>query len=626
MNLRLHHQTLLFLAQARQTPLEIVQHSAPTSTHAFIINSNVVDGSSRTSTTSSRGSGFYSSLPVLDAIRGGSSPSSSPFNHQSPAFHSTLNDDNKNPYYRDIDNVEKDTRNRVKFNFGNNGGDNDDGDDHGDDSYTEVYHEKNSAGDQLTNAITGLFIGPIIIIFSWCFLWSNESSAIKTHRSLQEALLSVHTTTSTTTSPTTTTGIGTGTGTGLREKEMKKNNGKLIHLSDMISVSPTDNFSLRGGGTGISSEHSSGAARDIDFGIARDVVLIRREVEIYQWVEERSESRRTLSDGSIQRRKKYKYRKKWVKKPVSTDNFRKKGYINHGQLPFQSRTFYADQVSIGGYTLAPEFIKQLTDNTAIPTNEIKKIPKGGRLMKSGVYFPFSGLKREGSPPTEIVSSSNEEIEVTVLAIDGEDKIFYNVDDRDTKLTTQQEIGERAPLPPSNLQSEAIVGDVRVTFSEVQCSEASIIGKIDGKVIIPWANKQGKGYEVALIRQGKHSAASMIERAQFGNRFNSWLCRGGGFLINYIGFSMITSVVSAAANVTLNWIPFFGRSMTAIVNLGVSFANFVLAFTTSSIVASIAWLFYRPDLGAPLLLISFGAFVFASQLGVAAGREKDKYHR
>jgi hypothetical protein len=59
----------------------------------------------------------------------------------------------------------------------------------------------------------------------------------------------------------------------------------------------------------------------------------------------------------------------------------------------------------------------------------------------------------------------------------------------------------------------------------------------------------------------------------------------------------------------------------IINLGVSIANFVMANCTTMIVASIAWIFYRPVLGVSLLTGSIGLFFMASQ----AGRRKPGNH-
>jgi len=79
----------------------------------------------------------------------------------------------------------------------------------------------------------------------------------------------------------------------------------------------------------------------------------------------------------------------------------------------------------------------------------------------------------------------------------------------------------------------------------------------------------------------------------------------GFLGVWLGFYLLFSPIMAL----LAWIPLIGGLLKAIVSFAAIIATFVVALTTSLLVISIAWVFYRPMVGVPLLM-AVGAGIFA----------------
>uniref|UniRef100_A0A7S3XAY4 Uncharacterized protein n=1 Tax=Strombidinopsis acuminata TaxID=141414 RepID=A0A7S3XAY4_9SPIT len=79
----------------------------------------------------------------------------------------------------------------------------------------------------------------------------------------------------------------------------------------------------------------------------------------------------------------------------------------------------------------------------------------------------------------------------------------------------------------------------------------------------------------------------------------------GFLGVWLGFYLLFSPIMAL----LAWIPLIGGLLKAIVSFAAIIATFVVAVTTSLLVISIAWVFYRPLIGVPLLMAT-GAGIFA----------------
>ena len=517
-----------------------------------------------------------------------------------------------------------DNRNNI-MDFYNNNGNGDDGDD-GDDnnSFTETFYEEengqSSAATKITNSLLGLFLGPIVILLSCWFLWHNEGWAIKTHRSLEEALGAVRSI-DMPTSSVNSSSSSSSTNSILNSSSMvTEYNEKLIHYTYQASI-------------------DKNGVQDYEFGLKRDnSISISRIVEIYQWVEHKSTSSSQRHQGSnitTTRKVTYNYHKQWTKEKVSSDHFRyQKGHENYGDLRFETKTFYADDVFLGPFQLSQIFINQMTERSDVPISDIKQIPIGGKKVASSVYFPIDG-DDDGINTITTTRNSNTMIEPVVVSLDGEDKIMYKVKNTGELFSSKQQAQEKTNnvnlSPPNRVkrntmkQRQPQIGDVCVTFTEVKCKTVSVVGKLKGNKIFSWPSKQGRGYDVALLKYGAHSAQNIILDAQKINSASTWFKRGGGLLANYIGFHMMTSIVSATTDITLNWVPLLGPMATSIVKLGVSIANGILASSLSMAIVSIAWLFYRPLIGIPLLLLSFWFFFTASQMGVYVDKHEKKRH-
>lgn len=120
----------------------------------------------------------------------------------------------------------------------------------------------------------------------------------------------------------------------------------------------------------------------------------------------------------------------------------------------------------------------------------------------------------------------------------------------------------------------------------------------------------QGYTVEMVELGRRSAEDMVTGAQSANNIWTWVkrvvsapcvcssrCCSGlltalcavqlGFILCYFGFSMLTSIISTTADITLNWIPFLGPAATSIIDLGLCIANLILSISLSVIVAAVS---------------------------------------
>jgi hypothetical protein len=203
-------------------------------------------------------------------------------------------------------------------------------------------------------------------------------------------------------------------------------------------------------------------------------------------------------------------------------------------------------------------------------------------------------------------------------MDGEDKIVYVVKETGETFSNKAKALEAMRNSYGRRLLQAgygpQVGDVRINFHEVACRTVSVLAAQRGNELVPWKSYQGESYTIAMVESGSQSAEEMISGAQSSNTIWTWVKRIVGWLLCFMGFSMLTSIISTTADITLNWIPFLGPIATSIIDLGLTIANLILSISLSIVVAAIAWIFYRPLLGATLLAGALGLLYLSSKAG------------
>lgn len=138
-----------------------------------------------------------------------------------------------------------------------------------------------------------------------------------------------------------------------------------------------------------------------------------------------------------------------------------------------------------------------------------------------------------------------------------------------------------------------VGDLRVSFQSAMPTDVSIIAQQTGQGFSPFKGKSGTS--ISMLHHGTHTADAMFTRAQESNKIFTWILRAVGFGLMFIGFSLIFKPLSVVADV----LPIAGD----IVGVGTGIVAFLLAAPLSLITISIAWVFYRPLVGVPLLVLA-----------------------
>lgn len=154
-----------------------------------------------------------------------------------------------------------------------------------------------------------------------------------------------------------------------------------------------------------------------------------------------------------------------------------------------------------------------------------------------------------------------------------------------------------------------VGDLRISYSAARVDQASAVATQKGAELVPFTASNGRS--IFLLRDGTVTAQDMFENAQKGNTMVTWLLRLVGLAMAIAGFGLILRIASVLADV----VPFFGN----IVGAGTSVVAMLLGVCLTTLVAGIAWVYYRPLIGLGLLALAAVAIALVWQRGRAGGQ-------
>jgi hypothetical protein len=380
------------------------------------------------------------------------------------------------------------------------------------DSFTEVTNQ--SWFSRIGNSIRGILVGIVIFIIAFPVLFWNEGRAVSRYKTLKEGAGNVVTIDSATVDPA--------------------NEGKLVHLTGKATTDET--------------------LTDSQFGISANAIKLNRNVEIYQWKENKKTKTKKKTGGSTQKTTTYNYTKAWSKTLVKSGSFNKQsGHENPTSMPFSEQKQMATNVKLGGFDLSSGLVRKInayeslpvTDSVAIPADLASKLTK----HNGGFYY--------GSNP-----------------------------------------------------ASPAVGDMKITFQAVKPLEVSMISKQIGSTFEPYLSRK-TGKKLEIIKAGTFSADVMFADAKKSNAVTTWLLRGLGFILMFVGITMVLKPLSVVADV----LPFLGNLVGAASGLVAG----LVAGLFSMVVISVAWIIYRPLLGIVLLLIAGG---IAYALKVVSDKKKE----
>jgi hypothetical protein len=297
-----------------------------------------------------------------------------------------------------------------------------------------------------------------------------------------------------------------------------------------------------------------GQVQDKVFGITGDYLRLERRVEMYQW--EEHTDRHTTKDlgGGSTTTTTYTYRKEWRPKLIDSKEFKEPK--GHENPGVMKYT---------GMTFnAPE-------------------------VKVGAYALSAGLLEQLPTQTPVT------VDKRTL-----DKVAPGLREQIKLDLNGYFIGKD--------RAKVEIGDMKVTFAAAMPRGVSVMGKQAGGKIEAYQTPVGGTIE--LLKVGSLSSAAMIKEEVTLNERNTWLIRVGGFFVLVIGFAMSLRPLSVVMDV----IPFLG----SLVEAGVIFAAVGMAVLVSSVAVAMGWVFYRPVIGVPILVVAAGAGVWLFMMGRRSG--------
>jgi len=288
------------------------------------------------------------------------------------------------------------------------------------------------------------------------------------------------------------------------------------------------------------------------FGISISAIAIEKEVEYFQYVEQASSQSKDKIGGGQETVTTYTYRKEWVSQPVNSNKFEDPAYqlSNSVLANIESTKQTADNVSFGAYRLPSFMIHSISGSVNLDfVLSDEKIQEWQKLLGERTK-----LAQNDSAVRMIHQSGN---------------VIY--------------LG-KSPATPE-------IGDLRITFTKIVPKEISIIGKVQNNTFEQYVSKNGKTF--SKVNTGNVSADLMFNEAHSSNSTRAWIIRIIGILFVVWGLRSMFSILPTLFKV----LPFLSN----IVSAGIGLVCTVGGFAWSLIIISIAWLFYRPLIGIPMLL-------------------------
>jgi hypothetical protein len=312
---------------------------------------------------------------------------------------------------------------------------------------------------RIGGSIKGFFFGLLLVLGAIGLLAWNEHRTVKTRKGLQQGekvTLSVP-----------------------ADRVDVANAGKLVHLTG--------------------TTQTASGSRDTEFDVSRNALSLKREAQMYQWREKKTERKEKNLGGGETTVTEYSYSKVWDDDLIDSSNFQQpSGHSNPGSMPVRSQRFDAADAAIGAFALNSGQIGSIGGWRAVAVSEVPYAKRGGGWRSGNAGGLYMGAD---------------------------------------------------PAQPQ-------VGDVRVTFEELPVGPITVIAAQEGAGFKAWTTPNG--VEIDLLEDGSQTIPKMFENAQSSNATMGWILRGVGFLMMWMGFGMTLNPLRVLADV----IPFVGRIVGA----------------------------------------------------------------
>jgi len=302
--------------------------------------------------------------------------------------------------------------------------------------------------------------------------------------------------------------------------------------------------------------HMSGRAttnetlEDPVFGVSANAIKLQRQVETYQWIESKVTKTKEKIGGGRDTYDTYEYAKDWRNDIIDSRRFRNPdGHQNPLSKKYQEWTGVATDVHVGKFHLSPGLIGAYNQFDKLPVTEkdLAKLPadlKARLHLDAGAFF------------------------------DG-------------------------PNP-----GRAEVGDTRIRYVVFPQGEVSLLAQQRGDSFAPYITQAGPSIE--RLETGTKSAAEMFREATSENTTMTWALRVLGFVLMWIGLSVLLRPIVTMGAV----VPLLGD----LLGLGVGLFTGCVALALSLTTMAVGWFAYRPVIAVILVAAGLGALLLLKRAG------------
>lgn len=423
------------------------------------------------------------------------------------------------------------------------------------DSFTEMDPDAGGFLQAIGDSIKGVLVGAVILLAGTCCLPWNEYRYVKRMKALEGGLAMTEEIKSDTVD--------------------KSKEGKLVLVS----------------GTAETDEKLS----DGTFGIDIPAMQLVREVEMYQYEEKskKNKKKKTVT---------YSYPEKWSKSKIDSSSFKGKQAKNYrnpaGPMPYDGESWMAESVTLGAFDVPKGFIGSFSTSQKInpggdATPAASQAPSPAaadpltcpvcqkKLKTAAGVKDHMKAKHKGEAPAATPggagatgAAANPKIPAGYKALDG--YLFK---------------GQGTPGAPK-------IGDVRISWRYAPAkADATIVGKQVGNSFGPYEINDSN---VGGIHMGIENKQQYYAKEQASNTMMLYIIRFGGTIMMIVAFGMIFAPLSAVTDI----IPIVGD----VVDMGTGCAAAGLGAIASFFLIALGWVFARPLIGIPMLLVAIGGLV------------------
>ena len=204
----------------------------------------------------------------------------------------------------------------------------------------------------------------------------------------------------------------------LKENELASELNQKYTDVDANKIDNSNNRNLINISGNISYE---GEASDKEFNLNVDTAILKRNVEVFVWIQETE-----TNNGKTT----YTYRQKWMNELVDSSKFEiKDRYENPKSISYANKSFYANDTKLGAFKLNDKILEKLeTKELDLSNITLKKLPKGFNV--SGNYITNSkNIESPSVGDIRISYTYNAQKEITIFGKQDDETITeYETED------------------------------------------------------------------------------------------------------------------------------------------------------------------------------------------------------